>query len=266
MEQECRLCRKSKKLAGSHIIPRMFFNEIKKASKTKGIREVSNPNKRLQDGLKVPFLCHECEELFSKYEKYFSDKYFQKTLKSCDDLVYDSNHDELRYFILSVAWRVLKLQCEEDKKMIESFTNEEKERLDNVLDEWRNILLNEDFLKMKNIQMHLIPTKNLEVFNNYPNMISNNTGMDFRVLGSENSFEYAYVYVKVPYFIMLCTVWGKTLNLKANIVGKKAIKSRQTTLPEWLNQLILYHMEQFKKSCENMSDRQIESIKKKANI
>ncbi|MFL0248760.1 hypothetical protein [Candidatus Clostridium stratigraminis] len=264
MEQSCKLCGENKKLAESHIIPKMFFNYIKKESLTKGIRTTDNPNKRLQDGLKTPFLCHECEELFSKYEKYFSDKFFQKTINSSELQVYETNTDELRYFILSIAWRVLKLNYETDIEMLKSLTQNEKNELNNVMDNWKDILYNEKIKELKNIQMHFIPIEKLNRFNNNLNMVYNNTGMDFRVLGAENSFKHAYVYIKIPYFIFLCSVWGHTPNLKQYLVGK-TITPKDSNLPKWLNDLLDYHLENFKVAQKNISQNQLDSIIKKIN-
>lgn len=38
------------------------------------MRNGINVNKPQQDGIKTKFLCQDCEVLFSKYEKYFSEK------------------------------------------------------------------------------------------------------------------------------------------------------------------------------------------------
>ena len=71
--EQCRLCKcTDKPLKESHIIPKMFYNELKRNSPTHIMRMADNPNRGVQDGLKLPFLCGECEELFSKYERAFS--------------------------------------------------------------------------------------------------------------------------------------------------------------------------------------------------
>jgi hypothetical protein len=105
----CRLCNSEhKELRMSHIVPKMFYEHIKRTSLTGGIREVNNPNKRAQDGLKVPFLCENCEELFSKYETYFANSVFMKTIEKPNDFFFESDNYNIRYFLLSIAWRVLK--------------------------------------------------------------------------------------------------------------------------------------------------------------
>jgi len=65
---------------------------------------VSNPNKRVQDGLKTELLCKNCEQLFSKSEKWFSENIFKPYLDNSNyHFVYDSN---LYYFLMSIAWRI----------------------------------------------------------------------------------------------------------------------------------------------------------------
>lgn len=265
MEGICRLCKEEKELAGSHIIPKMFYKHIKEKSETGGIRLVSDPNKRLQDGLKLPFLCHSCERLFSKYEKYFSDKFFQATKNNPSEIKqYDTKDDNLRYFILSVAWRCLKYIYETDKEMLEQFTDEEKLRLESILEHWRDILYKENLKEIRNIQMHLIPTKELSIFKISPEKVYNNVAMDFRTNDKENTFKYAYQYIKIPYFILVCTVWGETSNMKQFLVGKN-ILVKDSQLPSWVNNLIISHLENFESAKSVMSDKQKETILKKVN-
>lgn len=265
MDGVCRLCNQEKKLAGSHIIPKMFYKHIKEKSITHGIRLTSDPNKRLQDGLKLPFLCHDCELLFSKYEKYFSDIFFQKAKNDTLGIEkYNTRDDKLRYFILSVAWRCLQFIYETDKKMIEDLTPEEKIKLESVLENWRDILCTEKNKELRQIQMHLIPTKNLSIFDIHQQLIYNNIAMDFRIDNDKNSFKYAYEYVKIPYFILLCTVWGETSNMKQFLIGKD-ISVKDSILPEWLEKLIYLHIRKFEVSKGLMSDKQKEAIVKRAN-
>lgn len=78
----CRLCKcENVPLKESHIVSKMFYNVIKKKSPTGIMRQVSAPNKGVQDGMKVPLLCERCEELFSKYETYFSNNIFRNSKK-----------------------------------------------------------------------------------------------------------------------------------------------------------------------------------------
>lgn len=54
--EQCRLCKcTDKPLKESHIIPKMFYNELKRNSPTHIMRMADNPNRGVQDGLKLPF-------------------------------------------------------------------------------------------------------------------------------------------------------------------------------------------------------------------
>lgn len=104
----CALCENVDKLQLSHIIPKFVFRYLKKDSFTGRMRNVSNPNKAVQDGDKMYLLCGKCEKLFSQRETLFSNKFFQKfKADGFNGLSYDGNW--LNYFITSVNWRTLYL-------------------------------------------------------------------------------------------------------------------------------------------------------------
>ena len=74
--EQCRLCKcTDKPLKESHIIPKMFYNALKRNSPTRIMRMADDPNRGVQDGLKLPFLCGECEELFGIVNKCAVEKY-----------------------------------------------------------------------------------------------------------------------------------------------------------------------------------------------
>lgn len=100
----CRLCGNERELLTSHIMPSFIFKRMKKTSATGYIRFSQNMNKRRQDGLKLPWLCFECEQLFSKYEKYFSEEIFQPIHDQQKEITYNNM---LSKFAASLAWRVL---------------------------------------------------------------------------------------------------------------------------------------------------------------
>ncbi len=120
--QKCRLCGQEKELRGSHIVPKFFFNLIKKNSPTGRMRNGDNPNIPRQDGEKAPFLCADCEEKFSKYETWFSRHVYQSFSGSYGVDSFDSNSDETHYFALSISWRVVKYIRE---RKLDGLTTEE---------------------------------------------------------------------------------------------------------------------------------------------
>lgn len=143
----CALCEKEKELCESHFIPKFIFDWIKKTSATGYLRQAININKRLQDGTKEKFLCQECENKFSKYEKYFADNLFYPYLeKKKTSFSYNEN---LQKFIISISWRLL-------KKDLEGFKNFQPEMFEYAKQAekyWRKILLNDEL--DENYEHHL---------------------------------------------------------------------------------------------------------------
>lgn len=105
---KCNFCKKEVlQLEVSHIIPKFIYKWLKETSTTKKMRSGTNPNKPVQDGYKVPFLCKTCENDFSRYEKHFSEKIFKPFIESNDLGIFKNiNHQEFKKFITSLIWRV----------------------------------------------------------------------------------------------------------------------------------------------------------------
>jgi hypothetical protein len=64
----CALCKRDVPLVESHILPAFIFRWKKETSATGYLRNSQNPKKRVQDGLKVPLLCIDCERLFNSFD------------------------------------------------------------------------------------------------------------------------------------------------------------------------------------------------------
>jgi len=65
---------------------------------------VTEPNKREQDLFKEKLLCHECEQSFSKLEKYFAEVIFYPFVNE-DKQIFEYD-ERLKKFIISVQWRM----------------------------------------------------------------------------------------------------------------------------------------------------------------
>lgn len=103
---KCGLCDEHKELKLSHIVPKFVIRHLKKTS-FGAIRNLEDPNIVVQDGEKHYLLCGECEELFSKYERKFANKFFYPYM---NDSVKEFDYDqETYYFLTSVSWRSLYL-------------------------------------------------------------------------------------------------------------------------------------------------------------
>ena len=252
----CRLCKQKMELQGSHIIPKMFYDLIKRNSLTARIRGTDNPNIPIQDGVKIPFLCHECEEKFSNYETGFS-RIYRNYAGSFGTAEFDSDSDILRYFLLSIGWRVLQYLREKD---IKDLTVEEYEAIDSKLEEWRLALWNEDHESIRKQKQYIIPTTRLSYFNKFPTRRISNIGFDFHPFGPENSFRSAFSTTQIPYLLFLSMVWGEEKLLADYEIGKKIVPA-DFQLPETLNwQLDEFHINKFGDADQALSDSQREKI------
>lgn len=107
---QCALCRQNKKLQLSHIIPHFVGRKMIKTAPG-NIRMANEPNKVAQDIEKHYMLCHDCEELFSSKESWFSSNIFNPWQDhKQEQFFYDEN---LTYFIISLSWRSLYLDLKE---------------------------------------------------------------------------------------------------------------------------------------------------------
>lgn len=101
----CRLCNKEANLEVSHILPKFIFKYHKKTSPTGNIRSTKNPNLTTRDGEKLPFLCSECEDIFSKWETRFATDIFHPYQNN--ELTKFTYGDWLYKYLASVSFRVL---------------------------------------------------------------------------------------------------------------------------------------------------------------
>lgn len=103
--QSCQLCLVNPAIRNSHVLPSFLFRAIKFDSPTGFFRNPNDPNRRFQDGDKVPILCDECEQRFGNAERKFEQYVFSA--------FHNSDKDEfcygpwLHYFMTSIAWRTL---------------------------------------------------------------------------------------------------------------------------------------------------------------
>lgn len=258
---ECRLCRcENVSLRESHIVSKMFYNTLKKKSLTGIMRQNINPNKGVQDGLKTSLLCGRCEELLSKYETYFSDNIYLETVKKEGESCFNSRDDNMSYFLLSIAWRVMLYTLENDKT---TFTVNEKNEVFKIIEKWRVILDTEDMNEIRKIQQFIIPTKNLKFFVGIERRIWDNIGIDFKTFDEKDTFKFAFTFVQVPYFIFITTVWGETNGMKQYKVGRM-IKPHKSELPINISSLLENnHYNEYFKAQEKISEKQIKIIEKR---
>ncbi len=106
MTGNCQLYDKTTELRESHIYPK-FVVDYFKATGSNYLRRYTEPNRRLQDGIKKYLLSHDAEQKFSLREKWFAENMFkpyQENKLACFE--YNEN---LYYFSVSFLWRMLLL-------------------------------------------------------------------------------------------------------------------------------------------------------------
>jgi len=101
----CRLCGATKELQESHILPGFVYRWMKETSATGYLRFGEQPNLRVQDGVKVPLLCADCEQRFNQWETQFANRIFHPMTQSNTRRA--SYGPWLLLFCASVSWRVL---------------------------------------------------------------------------------------------------------------------------------------------------------------
>lgn len=139
MIKTCRLCQLPKPLRDSHVIPK-FAIQWTKDTGPGILRQATNPNLRVQDGLKEPLLCEECEQLVGQDEKKFAERIFRPFL--------GNPYEEIRYdeffirFVASLAWRML-ISKIGSERLHSGFDD----KLSEAELEWRDFLLRKEPLK-----------------------------------------------------------------------------------------------------------------------
>ena len=103
MNGTCALYQTESELRESHVFPKFVVNYTKQTG-SKYLRRPIDPNKRLQDAIKLYLLSENAEQEFSIREKWFSEKIFKPYLSNIYNLNYT---EELYYFSVSFIWRAL---------------------------------------------------------------------------------------------------------------------------------------------------------------
>ncbi|WP_152530934.1 hypothetical protein [Sediminibacterium sp. C3] len=106
MTGTCKLYDLEEDLRESHIYPK-FIIDYFRSTGSKFMRSFTEPNRRMQDGIKLYLLSEKAEQKFSTSEKWFAENIFRPYQdQNQKTLVYNDN---LYYFSLSFLWRILLL-------------------------------------------------------------------------------------------------------------------------------------------------------------
>lgn len=134
---KCRLCQLQAELQHSHILPAFAFRWLRESAGNGHIRLGSEPNQRVQDGLKCYWLCTSCEGLLSRSETAFATNLFHPYMEaSGKQFPYSS---WLIHFCTSLSWRVLRFYLDENH--LKGWDKEELAHIVKAERIWRELLL-----------------------------------------------------------------------------------------------------------------------------
>ena len=191
---KCELHSENATLCESHIIPKFVYTWMKETG-TERLRQEYRLNMPLQDGIKKYMLCNDCELEFSKYEKWFNENVFLPYLKDSTTKV--ANQFELKYFIVSVLWRIVRL-FKDDGNQYKFKNNLDKAEL-----EWRQFLLKQNSLN--NFQNHHFILIANDYFMTKKSEIYFSRAVDIDI--AEND-KLCFVYAKFSRFILIGEIVG----------------------------------------------------------
>ncbi|OCH02714.1 hypothetical protein [Aliivibrio fischeri] len=201
----CALCSSKKELEISHILPKFLFRYQKKSSPTGNIRTVNNPNRIVQDGLKLPFLCGECEDIFSKWETSFANKIFYPYESGkVSNFIYD---ESLSKFLASLSYRCLKLSQKENQ--LDHIEPKLTKYVELALDNLQSYLLGRHE-HPKEQRQHLVllgpttfPGGYIKGVKESDFNIYTTRAIEYDVISTDNE---AFVYIKFLKFLVLCPI------------------------------------------------------------
>jgi hypothetical protein len=136
MEAACRLCELIAELQESHVIPAFVFRWRKESSPTPFMRSSSEPERRVQDGIKLNWLCQRCEQTLGNWERQFASTVFHPVTRNGSHRIEYSGW--LLKFCVSISWRALLLAKE--KTSLTDFSEAERLAAEEPLNVWREFL------------------------------------------------------------------------------------------------------------------------------
>ncbi len=260
---KCALCNDGDRIEDSHIIPKMVYRWLKKASITGHLRGTTTPNLRIQDGPKIKLLCPDCEDRFSEYESEFSKHAFYPIHSECKN---DHSFDYgkwLHRFAVSVSWRSLHfLSLQVDNSTL-PFNHD---RLaDNSLEIWRQYL-NDERNDIGKCVQHMIvldevsSTKGLKNDSELNQFI--HRGIDFNTIHSKDE---AYIFSKLGKIVIVGVI---AIN-DPNIIWKNTVINPyegnyapgDTTVSSCFYTFLETGIQTLRDARQRISDKQLERMK-----
>ena len=231
----CALCKDETNLKESHLIPKFVGKWLKRTSATGYLRDMKNINKRQQDIFKEYLLCHNCEILFSGWEKLFSEQIF---LPSLDKEQYISSYSEwLSKFCASLSWRTLiyiKQQNNDFNDESEYFLKQTHQAEAHL----RNFLLG-NTSNLDQYEQHIFPLSKIEKPPESLNFPPNINRYFLRSIGIDvlTGDKDIYTFTKSPTFLIIGIISSKySKQMRASRVALKqgTLRPSNLVMPEYL--------------------------------
>jgi len=202
----CALCLQESELRESHIIPKFVGKWIKETG-TGYLVSGEDGAKRVQDITKLHLLCDNCEEKFSKLEKYFADNIF---FPFHNDKIRTFDYNEnLEAFIISLSWRALKVIGQDFKE--ENPNSYLNSFVDKAETHWREFL-NGNRQSINQYENHFLfldyvdDSKSTEMDPKFHWYTLHS--VDFTICTDDKR---VFVYVKLPWMIFVTSIHPTTL-------------------------------------------------------
>ena len=138
MQGNCAFCSDPAELKESHVLPAFVFRWLRTRSGKGHLRHTDNPNRRIQDGLKLHWLCGTCEGQFGRYETAFATNVFHPWHSGDYRITYK---DWMLRLCVSVSWRVLKYA--RGRNADAQYSEEQNRLMDEAESRWHSFLRDE---------------------------------------------------------------------------------------------------------------------------
>lgn len=185
-------------------MPKFVGRRLKNTSATGYLRAVTEPGKRKQDLSKLPLLCDDCEELFSKLETYFANEIYYPYLdKDIEEFLYD---ERLLKFLVSMNWRTLIVSYDDHLIYYPFF----RKILDETEEDWRSFLLNE-ITELEGYEHHIML---LDYIDESTEKIPGYQWYTLRACDSTlvGNHETVLSYSKFPWMFLVSSIYPKKLS------------------------------------------------------
>ncbi|WP_420557154.1 hypothetical protein [Roseovarius sp.] len=255
--QKCILCRTDPPINNSHVIPKFVFKWMIATGGSKYLRYAGAPNKRVQDGIKVPLLCVSCERQIGDTENDFSQKIF---LPSVNNNVIPKRIGATQYrFICSLHFRTIAYLLKHTSDP-DFYSSKQKRLILSTFMRMRHYLKGESY-SVSPAKLYLLPLGLGEIGNlaglptNWHRFIRRQTEIDLfgsdsgKVLGS---------YVKFGPWVSVCLIENKGEPWTIGEIFPRSTKvlNRHGMLPNYLFDYLIERARNSQEAMGKISDRQ----------